>query len=125
MNDRQPTRPRPTVLFASMVISAIALYSFIWLYARAPFAETSEYWDRLSIYLFYPPFALFAAITGTLLVRKFSPGEPPRRIWLWFTLGWWAWVAGELLDTFAVFIQHESIAPYFSAILNFGDGAIT
>lgn len=116
MSDRQTTPARLPVMWVSMAVSAVALIGFMALYYFAPFAETSEYWDTLSIYLFYPPFALFAAITGTLLVRKFGAEEPPRRIWLWFTLGWWTWVVGEVFDlgvTIAGERVNDLAAPFY------------
>jgi hypothetical protein len=35
-------------------------------------------------------------VAATLLAREFERGEKPRRVWLWFAIGWWAWVAGEV-----------------------------
>jgi hypothetical protein len=106
MEANQGIPRRFPVLLVSLIVSAIALLSYILIYYFAPFSSfwgLPERWDTLAIYLYYPPFALFAAITGTLLLMKFSPGEPPHRIWLLFILGWWTWVVGEVIDLIVTF----------------------
>ena len=68
-----------------------------WVYYFEPFTPILDYLnDKVGDTLILIP-ALFAALLGTLLTRQFKPDEPPRRIWLTFTIGWCFWVGGELL----------------------------
>ncbi len=58
--------------------------------------------------------SLTAAFFGTLFARQFAPGEPSRRVWLIFVLGWWAWVVAEVL--WMVYHFFMDALPYFSGI---------
>ena len=93
---------RPAVKHSKRVwmwtaVAAVNLVLFSWIYYFEPLTPFSDYWnDKAGDVLTLIP-ALAAAILGIRLTRHFKPSEPPHRIWLTFTLGWWAWVGGELL----------------------------
>ncbi len=77
------------IFLASAVIMAMTIY-WNW------FAPAGDYYPLLvGDFLTILP-AIGAAVAGTLLVGQFGPGEGPRAVWLWFAVGWWAWVAGEI-----------------------------
>ncbi len=78
----------------TLVVFAITLAIFIPTYHWQPFPEPLNDNILSSIYIFA---ALITAIYGTLLVRQFSPGELPRKVWLTFVLGWWCAVLAEIL----------------------------
>ncbi len=77
--------------------AAIVLAVFGWIYYAEPLAFISDYFNDKVADVITLAAALAAAIFGVKLTRHFHPSEPPHRIWLLFTLGWWAWVGGELL----------------------------
>jgi hypothetical protein len=86
-------QPRPHMVIAILVATAI-LGIFVYLYQYEPLPLA------LNDYLIYGIIllaAIAAAVTGTCLALQFEPGEPPRRVWMIFTAGWWFWVLGELL----------------------------
>lgn len=81
------------------VIAALTLIIYGWIYYYEPLqlGAFSEYWnDKIT-----DAITLLAAMTAAglslNLTRHYRPSEPPRRIWLTFTLGWSSWVASELL----------------------------
>jgi hypothetical protein len=87
---------RKSILIFMLVPSLLVLGIFARVYWIYQFAPAPEYWNTLAQDFLTLLTALAAAITGTLLIRQFEPGEKPRKIWFWFTLGWWSWVLGEL-----------------------------
>ncbi len=56
----------------------------------------SQPWTNPVIYTMILIASLFAAGASLLLTRQFEPQEPPRRVWLFFSLGWCCWVLGEI-----------------------------
>jgi hypothetical protein len=98
----QSINPNPQTFRASRtfilaLVFLLMLVVFAWVYYFEPLSPYSEYWnDKVCDTLTLIP-ALIAAILGIQLTRQFKPSEPPYRIWLTFTIGWWFWVGGELL----------------------------
>jgi len=76
-----------------LAVSLVILGVFAWMYHYPPL---QDYWNTLVLDLLTILVALAATLSGTLLIRQFEPGEKPRLIWFWFTLGWWSWLLGEL-----------------------------
>jgi hypothetical protein len=93
----QKPRQHGSSIIWSGIAAAIILIAFVYVYHFEPLNERlSPYWnEKLYDTLILIP-AVAAALFGTLLTRQFTRDEPPHRIWLVFTLGWWWWVAGEL-----------------------------
>jgi hypothetical protein len=93
ITDKKPS----WILTIAIVLSVIILTVLTWVYHYEPLSEVfSPQWNLLAIdFLILIP-ALAAAILGIILTCHFKPGEQPFLIWLIFTLGWWAWVAGEV-----------------------------
>ncbi|KAF0108856.1 MAG: hypothetical protein FD146_742 [Anaerolineaceae bacterium] len=86
-------QPRPLMVIAVLVATAI-LGIFVYLYRYEPLPLA------LNDYLIYGIIllaAIAAAAPGTFLAAQFEHSEPPRRVWMIFTAGWWFWVLGELL----------------------------
>ncbi len=83
--------------FAGIFLLLLAAYAYV--YYGGPL-DTPD-WDYLDYQvtsrLTVLP-AIAAAALGLLVTAQFQPGEPPRRIWLFFSLGWLCWVAGEISD---------------------------
>ncbi len=75
---------------------ALAIYVYVYYYEPLSAVYSPYVNDKVLDVLTLIP-AVMAAALGSLIVREFAPSEPPFRIWLTFTLGWWAWVGGELL----------------------------
>jgi hypothetical protein len=96
------TQPKPffntkRVMWISLVLAIIWLALYAWVYQFEPLSKIiSPYWNdkTLDILTLLP--AISAAFMGLQVTRQFEPGEPPRRIWLSFTIGWFCWVAGEI-----------------------------
>ncbi len=78
------------VLIASLVIMAFTVY-WNW------FSPDQDYWPQLVADGITVIPAVGAAVAGTLLLRQFERGEGPWAVWFWLAVGWWAWVAGELV----------------------------
>lgn len=75
-----------------------------------PFAD---YWDDKVGDVILLLAALAAATLGLRMTRNYQPSEPPHRVWLFFTLGWWSWVGGELLgfvyDYFYWYVDYPEV----------------
>ncbi|MEZ0395227.1 MAG: hypothetical protein ABWK53_02160 [Anaerolineales bacterium] len=104
---------RKTILWASSGFALLVLVLFAWIYHFDPFPDPGLN-DQMT-YLFYLGGAVVAAMSGTLLTRQFEKGEPPRRVWLMFTLGWWAWAVGEFTDIVYEFFYPQGY-PEFTLI---------
>lgn len=94
--------PRPVIKHSRLVIrwtiiALLVLVIYAWIYYFEPLTPIFDYWNDkvLDVITLIP--AVAAAILGLRLTRHFLPSEPPHRVWFTFMLGWWAWVAGELL----------------------------
>lgn len=85
-----------TIQLITLAASLVVLGVYTWLYKYEPLPV---YWNLLALDLLSALLALVAAVTGTLLFRQFERGEKPRQVWIWFALGWWSWVLGELAGT--------------------------
>jgi hypothetical protein len=76
----------------------------------------ADYWNDKATDVITLVAAFAAAILGIRLTRHFQPSEPPHRIWLTFTLGWWAWVGGELAGFFYDYYYWFTDFPEFTVI---------
>lgn len=113
--ESHPPQPAPakrssrTLAFA--LLGWIILITYGWVYYFEPFSPISGYLnDKITDTLILIP-ALCAAILGARLTRHFKPSEPPRRIWLIFTAGWWFWVGAELLGYVYDYLYWDSAYP--------------
>jgi len=89
---RQKILPRSLMLGILVII--IATLAYIYIYQQQPFpAPWSDYYTSIATVL--PAF--LAAWIATLVFRQFRRDDPPRRVWLFFTLGWWGWAIAELV----------------------------
>jgi hypothetical protein len=79
-------------LTALAAVVILGVYDYIYQYAPLP-----EYWNQVALDLLTASLAGAATVVGVFLIRQFDRGEAPRRVWLWFTMGWGAWFAGELI----------------------------
>jgi hypothetical protein len=109
-----PTRNLKTIMLPAFGICLAVLAVFVWLYHFTPISA-SFLNDELT-YSLYLVAALAAAVCGTLLAGQFEKGEPPRRVWLTFSLGWWAWALGELLDLVYNYIYYDTSYPEFTIL---------
>jgi len=101
----------PNVLWGSIAFFVMLIvYAFV--YYFEPLSERySPYWnDKVLDVLTLIP-AVAAAFIGTQISRQFGYGEPPFRIWLAFTIGWWWWVGGEL-SGFVYDVWYPGDIPY-------------
>lgn len=108
--------PKPLKLprhiwWVTLAAFAIMLAVFIPVYYFEPFSTRL---NENIVYFLDLFAALAAAGYGTLLTLQFAPGEPPRRVWMTFTLGWWAWTLGEVLWIIYSFFLPEF--PDFTAM---------
>ncbi len=115
MNPSPSLRPatRKIILWLSSGFVLLMLAAFVWIYHFDPFPDPG--WNDQVTYLFFLLGAVTAAVSGTLLTLQFEKGEPPRRVWLMFTLGWWAWALGELTDIVYEFFYPQGY-PEFTLI---------
>ena len=88
-----PLRPagatRNAVLL-SLVITAV----YACLYQFEPLPQP---WNDNAIYALTILVANLAAVLGTRVWQQFLPGETPRQMWLFFSLGLWSWGSGEVV----------------------------
>lgn len=107
---------RPTYLWWALFACVALLVLYTYIYYFEPFSMISPYTNHtiLNILIFIP--ALAAALLCTKLTKNFKPAEPPHRIWLTFTIGWWFWVSGELLGFVYNAIYRDTDYPAFTFI---------
>jgi hypothetical protein len=96
------------------IVAGIILAAFGWIYYYEPLAFISDYWNNKASDVLTLIAALAAAMLATRLSRHFKPSEPPHRIWFTFALGWWAWVAGELLGFVYDYYYWSTANPEFT-----------
>lgn len=87
---------RRSTQIVALGISLVILGIYARVYWVYEYAATPDYWNILAQDLLTILVALTAAFAGVLLIRQFEPGEKPRQVWLWFSLGWCSWLLGEL-----------------------------
>lgn len=103
-------------MWVAAFLSLVGLVVYGWVYYFEPFSEISKYVnDKIGDTFILVP-AVAAATLGLLLTRHFKPSEPPFRIWLTFTLGWWFWVGGELLGYVYDYFYWDVAYPEFTWI---------
>ncbi len=103
-------------VLAWAAVAAAWLVGFALYYYFEPLGSISEYWnDKVQDTLILLP-ALVTALLGVKLTRHFKPSEPPYRVWFTFMLGWWAWVAGELLGFVYDYFYWNVDYPEFTLI---------
>lgn len=106
---------RPNILWLGVAFFA-ALIVYTYAYYYQPLSETySPYINNKVVELLTLIPAVAAAIFGTLIVNQFEKSEPPFRIWLMFTIGWWWWALGEL-SAFPYDILYPNGYPDFTFI---------
>lgn len=99
------SRRRKIILWGAVGICLILMGVFAWIYHFQPLGD--PFWNETTTSLILLLAATSSAVCGTLLALQFNKGEPPRRIWLTFTLGWWAWMLGEVSDLiYSYFYEH-------------------
>jgi len=91
---------RSSVMWAALILCLLWLAGFAWVYYYEPITNlafpNSDYWNDKTLDALTLIPSLAVALLGLGLVRQFKPEEPPYRIWLTFTIGWWMWVGGEI-----------------------------
>lgn len=116
----KPVVKHSTRVWIWAAIAAIWLTIFGLLYWYAPISNppipNADYWNDKATDLITLVASLAAAILGIRLTRHFQPSEPPRRVWLTFTLGWWAWVGGELTGFVYDYYYWFTELPEFTVI---------
>jgi len=90
---------RRSILIVTLLLSLVILGIYARVYWIYKYTSTPDYWNLLTQDFLTVLVALAAAIAGTFLIRQFVVDEKPRMIWLWFTLGWWSWLLGELASS--------------------------
>lgn len=92
MPSRQRVRRRPLLIFWLASISGMLLYSFI--YIQYPFSPlVNDAWLKI-IYLIS---VISPAWIATLVRNTYDKNEAPGRIWVYFSIGFWAWAAAEFV----------------------------
>lgn len=115
--EQETFSPKPLKLprhiwWITIAVFTVMLAVFIPVYQFEPFK--SDVWNYNVIYFLDLFASLAAAGFGTLLTLQFARREPPRRVWMAFILGWWAWALGELLWIIYGFLVPEF--PDFSVM---------
>jgi hypothetical protein len=75
-------------IYAFLLVASYAL-----IYRYEPFGD----WSRLILDSITILAALTCAVTLTVIVTFYHPGEPPRQIWIYFALALWMWTIGEVI----------------------------
>jgi hypothetical protein len=92
MTDNSPTRTLLTRIGGLYAILVLAAYILV--YEFNPF---SHFINRLISNSLNILAALTCALILTIIIRFYQPGEPPRRIWLYFAASLWMWTLGEII----------------------------
>ncbi len=91
MNEPSPIRNR--MALAAGVYAVLLVVVYLLIYSYEPFGD----WNRLVADSLTILAALSCAVTLTVIVTYYQPGEPPRQVWIYFALAVWAWTFGEIL----------------------------
>ncbi len=76
------------------IYAVLIIVSYTLIYLFNPFAD---FINRLAINALNIGSALTCALILTVILKFYQPGEPPRRIWLYFSISLWMWTVGELI----------------------------
>jgi hypothetical protein len=118
--DTKPIAKHSKRVWKWAIVAGVWLVTFGLLYWYEPIKALpiphSDYWNDKAWDVLTLIAALSAAMLGIRLTRHFKSSEPPHRIWLTFTLGWWAWVGGELLGFVYDYFYWFSEFPEFTFI---------
>lgn len=75
------------------IIAAVAIFAgYVYVYQVSPFSED---WNKFLIDAADPLTALLAAIAVTAVLLSYQKDDKPYAVWLYFTIGMWAWVLAE------------------------------
>src|SRR3990172_3420926 len=106
---------RPNILWCSIVF-LVMLIAYTYVYYYEPLSQRfPPYYDDKVLDILTLISAVMAAYLGTQVTRQFEYNEPPFRIWLMFTIGWWWWVGGEL-SGFVYDVWYPDVYPDFTFI---------
>jgi hypothetical protein len=84
---------RTQLLLAGTIYAFLMVLAYVVFYRYEPFGN----WNRLILDSVTVLSALTCAITLTVIVTYYQPGEPPRQIWLYFSIALWLWTLGEVV----------------------------
>jgi hypothetical protein len=101
--ERKQRAGLPLVIAIVLIASLLPVYAVLDLASYETFPALmplAQPWTNPVVYAMILAASIFAAATGLILARQFARGEEPRRIWLFFALGWCCWVLGEGLGFF-------------------------
>ena len=87
----------------SILICAVA-YTIL-----AHFASSRHLWQELLLNLTFALGAGWSAWRASRMWRRFTPLDPPRRVWRFFALGLWFWTAAELLWAVMAYFYGEEL----------------
>ncbi len=91
---------RRGILSLSVVFMVAILAGYVFVYQTSPFPEE---WNSFLINLADPFTALLGAIAVTAVLLSYGKEDKPYSVWLYFTIGMWAWVLAESVWSFIDF----------------------
>lgn len=86
------------------IAAAIAVAVYVVLYSMGPFPDS---WNESLLYLLLVIAASAAATLATLICRRYDKTEIHHRIWRYFAIGLWLWVAAEATYAYLDITQEE------------------
>jgi len=108
MRKKQGSNNNWLIAFGFFAILMIGSYAVV--YQLEPFRE----WvNDLLTNLITNLAALVCALLATGIVFCFEPGEPPRRVWIWYATALWMWMVAEVIWSIYNLLFGE--VPAFSA----------
>jgi hypothetical protein len=83
----------------NQLLVAGTVYAFLLViaYALLSFYQLPGDWNRILQNSITVLSALTCAVTLTVIVSFYQPGEPPRLIWIYFAIALWMWTLGEIV----------------------------
>jgi hypothetical protein len=97
-----------------IIVALVILAAYAWLYTATPLPGD---WNDIATTGLTILAALMGAIFATLVYRAYPPGDAPRRVWLWFMLGVWMWVAAEAVWGYYYLTAGEIATPSLADLL--------
>jgi hypothetical protein len=95
---------RRKIIYLSIVLMIAILAGYVYVYQIGPFSDSL---NKFILDLADPFSALLAAIAVTAVLLYYRKEDKPYPVWLYFTIGMWAWVLAEIIWSFIDFTSGE------------------
>jgi hypothetical protein len=110
LNEFKRSASSPKALFA-YAVAVVLIAAYIYFYQYAPLGAP---FDNLILNTITSLAALGTATIATLVFRRYTSEDYPRKIWLYLMIGCWFWFAAEVIWQAYAYVFEEVPAPSFA-----------